>query len=60
MKGVLDRIGFFVEDTVYFEGPPEVIGLGPCSIKGWWLFSSKIGFVVYGSGYGGLSSYWRS
>ena len=40
MKGVLDRIGLLVKDPIDFEGPPEVIGLGSGSVKGWGLLFS--------------------
>ena len=58
MEGVLDCIGLFVEDAVYFERPPKIVGFRPCSIEGWWLFPSQIGFVVSGGSYRSLGRYW--
>ena len=58
MKGVLDHVGFLVEDTVYFESSPEIVSFGSRSIKGWRLFPSEIGFIVDRGGYSGLSGYW--
>ena len=60
MEGVLDRVGFFVENSINFEGPPEVIGLGSGSIKGRGLFPSQVSFVVDRGSYGGLSGNWWS
>ena len=57
MKGILDRVGFLVEDTVYFESSPEIVSLGSRSIKDRRLFSLEIGFIVDGGGYSGLSGY---
>ena len=58
MEGVLDCIGFFVKDAVNLERPPKIVGFGPSSIEGWWLFPSQIGFVVNGGSYRGLGRYW--
>ena len=58
MKGVLDRIGFFIKNPIDFERPPEIVGLRSGSIEGRGLFSSQIGFIIGRSGYGSLSGDW--
>ena len=55
MKGVLDRIGLLIENSVDLECPPEIVGFRSGSIEGRGLFSSQIGFIIGRSGYGGLS-----
>jgi hypothetical protein len=40
MKGAFDRGGFLIEDSIDFEGPPEIIGLRSSSVEDWGLLSS--------------------
>jgi hypothetical protein len=40
MKGIFNCIGFFVENLIDFESPPEIIGLRSSSIEDWGLLSS--------------------
>ena len=60
MKGVLDRIGFFIENPIDLECPPEIVGFRSGSVEGRGLFSSQIGFIIGRSSYGGLSGDWWS
>ena len=60
MKGVLDRIGFLIENPIDFECPPEIVSFRSSSVEGWGLFPSQIGFIVDRSSYGGLSGDWWS
>ena len=60
MEGILDRVGFFVKNSVDLEGSPEVIGFGSGSVKSRGLFPSQVGFVIDWSGYSGLSGNWLS
>ena len=60
MEGVFDRIGFLVEDSVDFEGSPEVVGFGPSPVEGWGLLSPQIGLIIDWSGYGSLRCDWLS
>ena len=40
MKGIFDRVGLFVENSVDLKGSPEVVGLRSGSVEGWGLFPS--------------------
>ena len=60
MEGILDRIGFFVENPIDFECPPEIIGFRSGSVENWGLFSSQIGLVIGRSSYSSLSGDWWS
>ena len=60
MKGIFDHIGFFIENSIDLEGPPEIVSFGSGSIEGWGLFSSQVGLVIDRSSYGGLSGDWLS
>ena len=58
MERIFNRVGFFVENSIDFEGPPEVVGLRPSPIEGWGLFPPQISLIIDWGGYSGLSSDW--
>ena len=60
MKGIFDRIGFFIENSIDLESPPEIVSFGSGSIESRGLFPSQVGFVIDWGSYGGLSSDWLS
>ena len=60
MKGIFDRIGFFIENSIDLKGPPEIVSFGSGSVESWGLFPSQVGLVIDRSSYGGLSGDWLS